>query len=60
MYMKILLAAPLLLCASPALAADKRVYKIDSLIATQKDGRVAVQVNGYGFVCEFQSLNRNQ
>jgi hypothetical protein len=46
MHTKILLAASLLFCASPALAADKRVYKIDSLIATQKDGKVAVQVTG--------------
>lgn len=43
---KILLAAFLLSCASPAFAADKRVYKIDSLIATQKKGRITVQVNG--------------
>ena len=46
MLAKILLAASFLLCASPALAADKRVYKIDSLIATQKKGRITVQVSG--------------
>ena len=46
MQTKILLAAFILSCASPALAADKRVYKIDSLIATQKKGRITVQVNG--------------
>ena len=32
--------------AQPALAADKRIYKIDSVVATQKGGRVVVQVNG--------------
>ncbi len=46
MLAKILLAASFLLCGSPALAADKRVYKIDSLIATQKNGRITVQANG--------------
>ncbi len=46
MRAKILLAASLLLCAQPALAADKRIYKIDSVVATQKDGRVVVQVHG--------------
>ncbi len=46
MLAKILLAASILLFASPALAADKRVYKIDSLIATQKKGRITVQVSG--------------
>jgi hypothetical protein len=35
-----------LLCASPALAADKRVLRIDSLIASQKDGAILVQARG--------------
>jgi hypothetical protein len=46
MHRKILIAACALLCATPALAADKRIYKIDSLIATQKKGRITVQANG--------------
>lgn len=46
MHTKILIAACALLCATPALAADKRVYKIDSLIATQKKGRIIVQASG--------------
>ena len=46
MRAKILLAASLMFCAYPALAAEKRVYKIDSLVATQKRGKVVVQVNG--------------
>jgi hypothetical protein len=46
MFAKILLAVSILACASPALAADKRIYKIDSLIATQKDGKVVVQATG--------------
>ena len=46
MRAKLLLTASILLCAQPALAADKRVYKIDSVIATQKAGRVVVQVSG--------------
>lgn len=40
----ILIAA--LLAASPALAADKRVLRIDSLTATQKDGAILVQAKG--------------
>jgi hypothetical protein len=35
-----------LVLASPALAADKRVFRVDSLIATQKDGTVLVQAKG--------------
>ncbi len=35
-----------LLAASPALAADKRVLRIDSLTATQKDGAILVQAKG--------------
>jgi hypothetical protein len=40
------LLAAALLFASPALAADKRVFRIDSLIATQKDGTIQVQAKG--------------
>lgn len=46
MHKLILTFACALLCATPALAADKRVYKIDSLIATQKKGKITVQANG--------------
>lgn len=47
MRAKITMAALLVVSiAQPALAADKRIYKIDSVVATQKDGRVVVQVNG--------------
>jgi hypothetical protein len=35
-----------LIAASPALAADKRVLRIDSLTATQKDGAILVQAKG--------------
>jgi len=35
-----------LLCAIPAFAADKRVFRIDSLIATQKNGVIRVQARG--------------
>jgi hypothetical protein len=35
-----------LLLATPALAADKRVFRIDSLIATQKNGTILVQARG--------------
>jgi len=35
-----------LLVASPALAADKRVLRIDSLTASQKDGAILVQAKG--------------
>jgi hypothetical protein len=38
--------AAILLCASPALAADKRLFRIDSLIATQKGGEITIQVKG--------------
>jgi hypothetical protein len=43
-FFPVLVAA--LVCASPALAADKRVFRIDSLIATQKDGGILVQAKG--------------
>lgn len=33
-------------CASPALAADKRIYKIDSVIATQKGNMLTIQAKG--------------
>ena len=46
MRSKLLLAASILLCAQPALAVEKRVYKIDSVVAIQKAGRVVIQVNG--------------
>jgi hypothetical protein len=35
-----------LLSAAPAVAADKRVFRIDSLIATQKGGQVILQAKG--------------
>src|SRR5579864_991264 len=38
--------AALLLSAAPALAADKRVFRIDSLIASQKGGEIVLQVKG--------------
>lgn len=38
--------AVLLAICSPALAADKRVFRIDSLIATQKGDEVILQVKG--------------
>jgi hypothetical protein len=38
--------ACILLVAAPALAADKRVFKIDSLMATQKNGVITVQAKG--------------
>lgn len=38
--------AILLLSAAPALAADKRVFRIDSLIATQKRGKIILQAKG--------------
>ena len=41
-----LILASVLLAASPALAADKRVFRIDSLMATQKDGVITVQAKG--------------
>ena len=40
-----LIAAALLL-ATPALAADKRVFRIDSLLATQKGGAITLQAKG--------------
>ncbi|MBA2588597.1 MAG: hypothetical protein H0U98_08240 [Alphaproteobacteria bacterium] len=43
-FFPVLIAA--LLCASPALAADKRVLRIDSLTASQKDGAILVQAKG--------------
>src|SRR5258707_9546392 len=35
-----------LLFATPALAAEKRVFRIDSLIATQQDGIILLQAKG--------------
>ena len=44
---KILAIACALLCASPALAADRRIYKIDSVIATlSKKGVLLIQAKG--------------
>ena len=40
-----IIAAALLL-ATPALAADKRVFRIDSLLATQKGGAITLQAKG--------------
>lgn len=41
----LLLSLPLLL-ASPALAGDKRVLRIDSLIASQKGGAIELKAKG--------------
>lgn len=43
-----MLAACALLCATlhPAFAADKRVYKIDSLVASLKRGVIVLQASG--------------
>jgi hypothetical protein len=38
--------AILLLASPPAMAADKRVLRIDNLIATQKGGEVVLQAKG--------------
>jgi hypothetical protein len=35
-----------LLCSTPALAAEKRIFRIDSLIASQKDGVIQLQAKG--------------
>ena len=43
-FFPVLIAA--LVAASPALAADKRVLRIDSLTASQKDGAILVQAKG--------------
>jgi hypothetical protein len=43
---RLMLAACVLLCATPAFAADRRVYKIDSLIASLKRGVITVQASG--------------
>jgi len=43
---RLMLAACALACATPAFAADKRVYKIDSVIATLKRGVILVQASG--------------
>ena len=43
-FFPLLIAA--LVAASPALAADKRVLRIDSLTASQKDGAILVQAKG--------------
>jgi len=42
----VLAIACALLCASPALAADKRVLRIDSLIASQKKGVITLTAKG--------------
>src|SRR5438046_7936985 len=46
--MKILLAivACMLCCTLPALAGEKRVFRIDSLIASQKAGVIQLQAKG--------------
>ncbi len=36
----------LLLISAPAFAADKKVWRIDSLIATQKNGVITVEAKG--------------
>ena len=38
--------AAILVFSSPAFAADKRVFRIDSLIASQKGGEIVLQVKG--------------
>jgi hypothetical protein len=43
---RLMLAACALLCATPAFAADKRIYKIDSLIASLKRGVIVLQASG--------------
>jgi hypothetical protein len=43
-FFPLLIAA--LLCAAPALAADKRVLRIDSLTASQKNGAILVVAKG--------------
>src|ERR1041385_1724932 len=35
-----------LFCTQPVLAGEKRVFRIDSLIATQKDGTIQLQAKG--------------
>jgi len=40
------LLASLLLLAAPASATEKRVFRIDSLIATQKNGSILLQAKG--------------
>ena len=42
----LLIAACALLCALPALAGERRVFRIDSLIASQKDGVIHLQAKG--------------
>ncbi|HET7083313.1 MAG TPA: hypothetical protein VFI23_00970 [Rhizomicrobium sp.] len=41
-----LTAACLFFCALPAFAGEKRVFRIDSLIASQKDGVIQLQAKG--------------
>lgn len=43
---RLVLLACALLFALPALAADRRVYKIDSVIAARKNGAITVQAKG--------------
>src|SRR6185503_21044778 len=40
------LLATFLLLATPAFAGEKRVFRIDSLIATQKNGTILLQAKG--------------
>lgn len=43
---RLCLIAVLILSTAPALAGDKRIYRIDSLLATQKGGEIIVQAKG--------------
>lgn len=45
-FRKILLGACVFMCAWPAFAAEKRVYKVDSVIATAKRGILLIQAKG--------------
>ena len=42
----LLTLACLLLCVAPAVAADKRVYRIDSLLASRKGTSLVIQAKG--------------
>jgi hypothetical protein len=46
MILRFAAVACALVCITPAFAADRRVYKIDSLIATQKNGEILIQAKG--------------
>jgi hypothetical protein len=41
-----LLIVAALICALPAQAADKRVFRVDSLIATQKGSHIIIEAKG--------------